>query len=686
MARARALMVALMLALMLALLPALLPTRVAGTAAAQPSVAGSVVLVGDSTMAPNTGYGDALCARLSPALDCINLGRGGRSTLSYRAEGLWDALLLRLRARPAGSGPAHVLVQFGHNDQPGKPGRSTDLATEYPANLARYVADLRAVGAQPVLVTPLTRRSFKGERLDDQLQPWAEAMRRVAAEQQVPLVDLHALSMALVQPLGQAAADELAETAPDQRRFDRTHLGERGACYFGELMSRELARQVPALDRPRRPQPDCAGVLPPALQFSRGAADVRGWTATRGGQGGALIRVTTLAASGPGSLKAAIETPGPRIVVFEVGGVIDMAGGTLDIRHPQITIAGQTAPSPGITIIKGETLVRTHDVVIQHLRLRPGEFGRPKKGGGDQDGLSTVGGARDVIVDHCSFSWATDENLSASGPRFSGDTPDEWRRGTSHRITFSHNLLYEGLSNSVHEKGEHSKGSLIHDNTSGVLLYGNVYASNRERNALFKGGAQGAMVNNLVFNPGRRAVHYNLWPQEWTGKPWQTGRLSLVGNRVLHGPDTEPGTAFFTLRGAGDLHLHLHDNLATNRAGQPVAAVDDQSQGQARLLPLAQAELPLPLRMRPAARLAQELPVAVGARPWDRDALDARLLADLDIGRGRIIDSETENALGYPPVREPTRRAFDPEAWNLDDMSPRSGWASLFNPPVGAGR
>ncbi|MFO1325985.1 MAG: rhamnogalacturonan acetylesterase [Rubrivivax sp.] len=645
--------------------------------------AGSVFLVGDSTMAPNTGYGDALCARLEPALGCANLARGGRSTLSYRAEGLWDALLQRLKARPAGSGPAFVLVQFGHNDQPGRPGRSTDLATEYPANLERFVADLRAVGAEPVLVTPLTRRTFKEGRLDDQLQPWADATRRVAQAQRVPLVELHALSMALVQPLGQASADELAETAPGQPRFDRTHLGDRGACFFAELVSRELARQVPALDQPRRVQPDCATLLPPAQQLSRGAADQRGWTATAGGRGGAILRVTTLAADGPGSLKAAIETPGPRIVVFEVGGVIDLAGGTLDIRHPQLTIAGQTAPSPGITVLRAEVLVRTHDVIVQHLRFRPGAWGRPQKSGHDQDGLSTVGGAHDVIVDHCSFSWGTDENLSASGPRFSGDTPEDWRRGTSHRITYAHNLVYEGLSNSVHEKGEHSKGSLIHDNTSQVLLLGNVYVSNRERNALFKGGAQGAMVNNLIFNPGRRAVHYNLLPNEWAGKPWQTGRLSLVGNAMRHGPDTEPGTAFFTLRGAGDLALHLHDNLAQGRDGGPAPMVDDQSRGQARLLMQDRAELPAGLRLRPAARLADELPAAVGARPWDRDALDRRVLEDMSAGRGRIIDSEQQNPLGPPVPGEPTRRSFDPEAWNLDDMSPKSGWASLYNPLPG---
>ena len=104
-----------------------------------------------------------------------------------------------------------------------------------------------------------------------------------------------------------------------------------------------------------------------------------------------LVRcMATLAADGPGSLKAAIDTPGARTVVFEVGGVIDMSGRGLDIRHPHLTIAGQTAPSPGITVIKAETVIRTHDVIVQHLRFRPGEFGRAKKSGGDQDGLSTV--------------------------------------------------------------------------------------------------------------------------------------------------------------------------------------------------------------------------------------------------------------------------------------------------------
>ncbi|HRD96630.1 MAG TPA: hydrolase, partial [Rubrivivax sp.] len=85
--------------------------------AAEPPV---VLLVGDSTMAPQTGYGDALCRRLEPAVACLNLARGGRSSLSYRAEGLWERVLARLRAGQPGV-PRQVLIQFGHNDQPGKP-------------------------------------------------------------------------------------------------------------------------------------------------------------------------------------------------------------------------------------------------------------------------------------------------------------------------------------------------------------------------------------------------------------------------------------------------------------------------------------------------------------------------------------------------------------------------------------
>jgi len=194
-------------------------------------------------MAPRSGWGSALCARLQQ-IACLNLARGGRSSRSYRAEGLWDTVLTLLKEGGPAAQKTLVLIQFGHNDQPGKPGRSTDLATEFGPNMAAYVRDVRAAGGEVLLVTPLTRRSFKAGELDNDLRPWAEAVLRVGAEQGVPVLDLNASSHAAVAAMGQAAADTLAEAPP---RFDRTHLGPQGATLFAAQVLEGLLRLRPEL-------------------------------------------------------------------------------------------------------------------------------------------------------------------------------------------------------------------------------------------------------------------------------------------------------------------------------------------------------------------------------------------------------------------------------------------------------
>ncbi|MER2176118.1 MAG: rhamnogalacturonan acetylesterase [Stenotrophomonas maltophilia] len=247
-----------------------------------PIRASKIVLVGDSTTAVQGGWGPAFCARhVTSFLTCTNLARGGRSTYNYRAEGSWT--LAEAEMRTPGYATTWVLVQFGHNDQPGKPGRSTDLQREFPDNLRRYVREIRAAGAQPVLLTPLTRRQFADGVLIDDLAPWAEAVRTVAREMEVPLVDLHARSRAVVQALGPVAAMPLAQAAATPAQvsaalggttvgaapvagapvvqnnavtepmgqaklaFDYTHLGPDGAALFATLVTEELARQVPSL-------------------------------------------------------------------------------------------------------------------------------------------------------------------------------------------------------------------------------------------------------------------------------------------------------------------------------------------------------------------------------------------------------------------------------------------------------
>jgi pectate lyase len=395
----------------------------------------------------------------------------------------------------------------------------------------------------------------------------------------------------------------------------------------------------------------------------------QGWAAhTPGGRGGRIVRVTTLATEGPGSFLEAVSAKGPRIVVFEVGGVIDLGLKTVKIREPFLTIAGQTAPQPGITLIRGGIDIATHDVIVRHIRVRPGEAGQPKRSGVDFDAISTVGG-RDIIVDHCSLTWATDENLSASGPRFGGDTPQQWRDNTSHRITFSHNLIAEGLAYSSHGKGEHSKGSLIHDNARDILIIGNLYAHNRERNPMFKGGAQGWVINNLIYNPGQRAVHYNLVAAEWDGRAYEDGRLALIGNVMRGGPDTPKDSVFFMFGGSGALDLYLHDNVAVDRIGEPLPMQGRYSTAPARVRMLKTSPaLPFGVKSLPAAKVQDAVIANAGARPWDRDDIDRRILADTIEGRGEVIDSEQEVG-GYPKHAE-TRQAFVPADWDLDTMEP----------------
>lgn len=395
-----------------------------------------------------------------------------------------------------------------------------------------------------------------------------------------------------------------------------------------------------------------------------------GWAAeTRGGRGGQIVRVTNLKAEGPGSLRAAVETTGPRIVVFEVGGVIDLGAKTLRVAEPFLTIAGQTAPSPGITLIRGGMDIAAHDVIVQHIRIRPGSAGGDWRKGPDFDSISTVA-AYNVVVDHCSLTWGTDENLSASGPRFTGTTPEEWRKGASNRITFSNNLIAESLAYSTHPKGEHSKGSLIHDNADEILIIGNVYAHNYERNPLFKGGVRGTIVNNLIYNPGQRAIHYNLMANEWGATAPVDGHITAVGNVLRGGQDTAAGMPFLMIGGQGDLDYHGRDNLMVDRWGEPLPELGSYGMTGAKIIRHEQPiDWPAGLVALPALQVETHVLTHAGARPWDRDTDDVRVIADVAEGRGEIIDHEDETG-GYPK-HEMTTRTFDPLQWDLDTMRPK---------------
>jgi lysophospholipase L1-like esterase len=202
-----------------------------------------IVLVGDSTVTDASGWGAGFAQLLGPQVRCINMARSGRSSKSYINEGHWQKALEQK--------PDYVLIQFGHNDMPGKgPERETDPQTTYPQYLARYIDESRAAGARPILITSMTRRLFNKEgKIRSNLVPYALAASKAAQEKKVPLVDLHARSIELLDKMGPREATALNPATKDPKKPDLTHLSAKGSEVMAKLVADELRKVEPQLTK-----------------------------------------------------------------------------------------------------------------------------------------------------------------------------------------------------------------------------------------------------------------------------------------------------------------------------------------------------------------------------------------------------------------------------------------------------
>jgi lysophospholipase L1-like esterase len=239
-----------------ALLPVLLLAACATPTTESKHDSVRITLVGDSTQTERQGYGIGFCANLTDRVDCVNRAKGGASTKTYRRDGLWAAA--------QSPKPDWMLIQFGHNDVqgPSHAERETDLATEYPANLRRFVTEARAAGIKPILVTSIARRYFQADgKIHDDLAGHVEAMKQVAAEMHVPLIDLHQLSQTYLEKIGEAAGNKLGATKKDANGNtvpDKTHFNLAGSYVFGRMVAEAMGRTVPELAQYVKPVPASA--------------------------------------------------------------------------------------------------------------------------------------------------------------------------------------------------------------------------------------------------------------------------------------------------------------------------------------------------------------------------------------------------------------------------------------------
>jgi lysophospholipase L1-like esterase len=204
-------------------------------------------LIGDSTQTDHAGYGRGFCANFTAKVDCVNMARGGASTRTYQELGLWD--------RALATKPDYMVIQFGHNDLvTGKEpvGRQVALP-QYVENLKRFVTEARAAGVTPVLVTPITRRYFESDgKIHSDLTEYSEAMRGVAREMNVPLIELQNESIAYLDKIGEAEGNKLGITKKDtdgKTIPDKTHLNWQGSYVFGRMVAVDLGKAVPRLKK-----------------------------------------------------------------------------------------------------------------------------------------------------------------------------------------------------------------------------------------------------------------------------------------------------------------------------------------------------------------------------------------------------------------------------------------------------
>ena len=377
---------------------------------------------------------------------------------------------------------------------------------------------------------------------------------------------------------------------------------------------------------------------------------------TPGGRGGKVFLVTNLNDSGPGSLRAACEAEGPRIVIFRMAGIIELQS-PLVISNPYITIAGQSAPGDGICLKKHHTEIRGDNVIIRYLRFRRGDEMEES-----QDALWILG-ARYVIIDHCSVSWGSDEVLSAThGTR---DVTVQW-------CIISEGLNYDG----------HSMASGLDSEDSGFTFHHNIFAHNRTRNPRI-----GSTPNHFVNFDFRNNILYD-WG-DWCGysggpDPDEgTININYVGNFLKPGPSTGDGfTKSAFLPGGFRTRMYVTGNYME---GYPEGNQNNWLLVEVKKYGVTQLENPIDVpkvTTDDALKARDRVLTEAGATLPVRDAVDARIIEEIKTGGGHIINSQVEVG-GWPEYKQgktPADTDLDgmPDEWeqkhglNPNDISDNS--------------
>lgn len=336
-----------------------------------------------------------------------------------------------------------------------------------------------------------------------------------------------------------------------------------------------------------------------------------------------VIKVTSLADSGLGTLRECVSLPFPRVCVFEVSGRISLSDDLL-VSEPDLIVAGQTAPAPGILVSNGGFKVTTHDVRIEHLALRSGDgvtgtdpaFRRSIKLQGSE--------AYSITLKNLSMSWGVDSNVVTVG--------------AVRDVLVKDCIISEALYDSIHPLGARGNGVLVSEGARNVVFQGNLLAANYDRNIRWKYDTRGEMVNNVVFGWGGTSS----WNTTNISDPdgFDVGvYLDVIGNVYLPGPEGyDSAYAVYSSRTPAGTRLFINGNISPL-----VSNVESQFRSSTRVLTGPAA--------MPVDGVFEAVMANAGARPWNRSTDDTRVISGVRAGTLRIRD-----AVGTWPVYGVNRR------------------------------
>lgn len=369
-----------------------------------------------------------------------------------------------------------------------------------------------------------------------------------------------------------------------------------------------------------------------------------------------VYRITSLADGGAGTLRECIDANVPRICIFETSGVIVLKT-NLRILHPYITIAGETSPVPGIMLRNGELGILTHDVLVRYLHIRAGD----DPAGTDPASRGGVGfygdapsdpGVYNVVVDHLSLSWSIDE------------LADTWYKNV-HDVTVSNSIISEALYDSIHPMGPQSTAIIVGEDSQRISYIRNLLASNYSRNPYFKAGTSTELINNVVYHWGYgTGGHDAAWAMadlsdyDHVGKP---AFHTFIGNNYKCGPDSECSFApIFSSAGSDALpsgsKIFVKSNLGPRRTADSLPEWDITNGLPKDKYCTSQPPLYSGASAVSGEKAYTDVLQNAGAYPKYRDAVDTRIVQEVQSGGGRFINCVApdgtarceKNAGGWP--------------------------------------